>query len=62
MIPDMNVLKAARWEKTYIHIPASRGCDFCKFKARHAVYCMDDDSVYYLCHSHFDAMGRGVVA
>ena len=62
MIPDMAVIKSARWRKAKIYIPASRKCDFCKFRARHAVHCLDDDNVYYQCHSHFDSMGRGAVA
>ena len=61
-MPNMNVIKAARWRKAKIYIPASKGCDFCKFKARHAVYCLDDDNVYYQCHSHFDAMEQEAVA
>ena len=62
MITDIDVLKTTRWRKTIHHIPVSRGCDFCKFRARHAVHCLDDDGMYYQCHSHFDAMEQEAVA
>ena len=58
MITNFGALKKKKWRKAMLYIPASRGCDFCKFRAKHAVHCMDDDNVYYQCHHHFDVMER----
>ena len=59
---DIETLKKSKWIKAKIYIPRSKKCLACPSRAKHIVYCLDDERCHYLCHSHFDCLNKETAA